>query len=99
MKDNKERKFPLPGDGAYTSREESGDFRKIDQDDDDQRQESERGVPPAIDEQVTGGEHAGTPGLVHHRAQLAQAPAQLAARIVGHVPEQLAQRAATHGPG
>ena len=34
MKDDKQRKIPLPGDGAYTSRQESGDFRKIENDDD-----------------------------------------------------------------
>lgn len=31
---DKNRKFPFPSDGAYTNREESGDFRKIDVDDD-----------------------------------------------------------------
>ena len=34
MKDDKERKIPLPGDGAYSNREESGDFRKVERDDD-----------------------------------------------------------------
>ena len=36
-------------------------------------------------------------GVVEHAAQLAQAPAQLAARIVRHVPQQLAQVAARDG--
>ncbi len=31
---DKNRKFPFPSDGAYANREESGDFRKIDGDDD-----------------------------------------------------------------
>jgi len=49
MKDDKERKFPLPGDGAYTSREESGDFRKIEQDeelDDDADDVNFMDLPP-----------------------------------------------------
>ena len=32
--DDKKRKFPLPSDGAYPNREESGDFRKVEDDDD-----------------------------------------------------------------
>ena len=32
--DDKNRKFPFPSDGAYPNREESGDFRKLDSDDD-----------------------------------------------------------------
>jgi hypothetical protein len=31
---DKNKKFPSPFDGAYPNREESGDFRKIDVDDD-----------------------------------------------------------------
>ena len=53
MKDNKERKFPLPGDGAYTSREESGDFRKIDQEDDvddDADDVNFMDLPPTVEE-------------------------------------------------
>ena len=48
-KDHKERKFPLPGDGAYTSREESGDFRKIEEDnemDDDADDVNFMDLPP-----------------------------------------------------
>ena len=37
--------------------------------------------------------------LVDYAADLAQAPAQLAARIVGHVPQQLAELAARHRAG
>jgi hypothetical protein len=36
--------------------------------------------------------------VVHEAADLAQAPAQLAARIVRHVPQQLAERAAAERP-
>ena len=41
-------------------------------------------------------QHARAAGLVEHAAQLAQAPAQLAARVVRQVPQQLAQVAARH---
>ena len=40
--------------------------------------------------------HPGVVGIVQEAPELAQAPAQLAARIVGHVPQELAQARARH---
>lgn len=53
MKENKERKFPLPTDGGYASREESGDFRKIEEEDDyedDTDDVNFMDMPPQIEE-------------------------------------------------
>ena len=57
-----------------------------------------RAVAKVKADRVTLCHHALATGLVHRRAQAAQAPAQFAARIGRCVPEQLAQRATAHRP-
>ena len=64
----------------------AGDLDRID--------EAVREVEP---DGVAAGVDPPPAGLVDEAPDLAQAPAQLAARIVGHVPQQLAELAARDG--